>query len=260
MKPTARIFPYFLILVLLLAGLANLALAKNEDSGDQEIPEVDGIYDVPGHANMKVRVIVHHAKPARPEPVIVCATTNDPGSDAFVGATGWKLPSSFSYNLNPLSAPSALQSQVEDLTARSFAAWDSVTDRISISRGNDTFTTNKGLDGKNLVAWGRPSGSALAVTYTWYYPSTGEVVEIDTIMNKKFAWSWTPYDIYTCVDANAYDAQNIMTHEIGHWFGLNDFYTSNYVDNTMFGYGSKAELKKDTLTTGDIAGLAAIYP
>ena len=41
--------------------------------------------------------------------------------------------------------------------------------------------------------------------------------------------------------------------------GLADEYTQEYADNTMFGYGSKGETKKNTLTTGDKTGLTAIY-
>ena len=79
-------------------------------------------------------------------------------------------------------------------------------------------------------------------------------------MNKKFSWSWTPYNISNlCSVQNTYDAQNILTHEIGHWFGLDDHYTTEYQENTMYGYGSKNEVKKDTLTIGDVLGLNLIY-
>ena len=60
---------------------------------------------------------------------------------------------------------------------------------------------------------------------------------------------------------NAYDAQEILTHELGHWMGLGDMYdAANYQNATMYGYGSKAEVKKDTLSTGDISGIGVIYP
>jgi hypothetical protein len=111
-----------------------------------------------------------------------------------------------------------------------------------------------------VVTWGRTSGTALGVTYTWYNPSTGEVAEVDTVLNSKFAWSWTPFSTDACVNSATYDAQNILTHEVGHWMGLNDEYTADFANNTMYGYGSKAEIKKDTLTSGDSMGLRVIYP
>jgi hypothetical protein len=52
----------------------------------------------------------------------------------------------------------------------------------------------------------------------------------------------------------------VLTHEQGHWLGLDDVYTTAYVNNTMYGTGSRGDLKPDTLTTGDVAGAAAIYP
>lgn len=232
---------------------------------EAEIPEIDGVYDVPGHKNLKVRVFVYKApaRPAAPEPSLVCALP-DNDSQSVVGSTGWKLPAAWNYRLNIASAPSALQPYVETIVDNSFDAWQASTVPVAVSRYSDSAIGRQGLDGVNLIAWGRTSGSALAVTYTWYYPESGEVVETDTIMNKKFGWSWSDPAGWTdssstCAYTGVYDAQNIMTHELGHWFGLLDHYSAEYTDNTMYGYGSKAETKKDTLTAGDIAGLEAIY-
>jgi len=41
--------------------------------------------------------------------------------------------------------------------------------------------------------------------------------------------------------------------------GLDDLYGSVDRDLTMYGYGDKDELKKDTLSNGDKLGMAAIY-
>jgi hypothetical protein len=225
------------------------------------IPDVDGIYDDPGHPGLKVRVFVHRERPGSPpvDNTLVCST--DPNSNAVDGKTGWKLPTNWSYNLNPTSVPASVGS--DNLTTfadRAFSVWETPSG-INFTKGSDTTATRQAYDGQNIVAWGRTSGSALAVTYTRYYTSTGQVVDVDTIMNKKFAWSWTDQSAYPlCALTNTYDAQNILTHELGHWMGLDDHYTSDYVNNTMYGYGSKGEFKKDTLTTGDINGVEAVYP
>ena len=48
-------------------------------------------------------------------------------------------------------------------------------------------------------------------------------------------------------------------HELGHTFGLNDMYDASYADHTMYGYGSRGETKKNTLTAGDAASVNALY-
>ena len=42
------------------------------------------------------------------------------------------------------------------------------------------------LDGANLVGWKKLAGSTIAVTYVWYYPSTGYIAQLDTVFNNKY--------------------------------------------------------------------------
>lgn len=219
---------------------------------DWEPPERNGTYDVPGRQNLKVRVFVHEP-PNQLSPVLVCT---DNYSTAVVGPAGWKLPSTWSWYLNTSSAPSSIAASLSTIANNSITTWqDELTGKVQFNYAGVTSISRKAYDGKNIIAWGRTSGTALGVTYTWYYPSTGLAAETDTIMNKKFTWGWAN----TC-NTSYYDAQNILTHELGHWVGLNDEYTGAYIDNTMYGYGSKGEIKKDTLTTGDVTGARNLYP
>jgi len=255
-----KIFIFLLTISVIIFGFSlNSVLAKN-DKRAGDIPEEDGIYNVPGHPELKVRVFVHKTgagKPA-PTPVRQCGLL-DPDSLAVVDSAGWKLPVNFIYNLNPNNVPVLVDSANWPLIAEnSFSVWENeISKKVNVTRGADTTIARKGLDGKNIVAWGSASGSTLGVTYIWYYPSTGEVVELDTIMNIKFVWTWS--GISTCAYTNSYDAQSILTHELGHWFGLDDEYTAKYQNNTMYGYGYPGDAKADTLTTGDINGVKAIY-
>jgi hypothetical protein len=268
-----KLFFVCLIILALLVGLSlNSALAKKAGDSEQILPEKDGVYDVPGRPNLKVRVFVHQpkAKPVKPTPSptpapeLVCTLEDNSATD-LVDRAGWKLPEAVNYWLNYASAPASLggAENLEKIVDNSFSAWAERAG-VSVQKSGDTFITRAAQDGKWLVIWGRTSPSALGVTYIWYIPSNGTVVEIDTIMNQKYFWrwsdpsSWLPAD-ESCAYPDAYDAQNILTHEIGHWFGLGDHYTDNYEDHTMYGYGSKGETKKDTLTNGDILGLEAIY-
>jgi hypothetical protein len=232
----------FLVLIVLLGTSFGAAVAKNDKdkTGDSDIPEADGVYDVAGHPELKVRVFVHKAKPGPvPAPQLQCGLA-DLDSNSTVASAGWKLPSTFIYNLNPNNVPALVGSaNWPTIAENSFDAWENAlifatsTAGVNVSRGSDTAVFRKGLDGKNIVAWGSISGSALGVTYIWYNPATMQVRELDTILNQKFGWAWSGGSS-TCAYTNSYDAQNILTHEIGHWFGLNDHYTAEYANNTMY--------------------------
>jgi len=265
---TKKFLGILTILVIIAGVSVNLALAKNDkvaedpstDSG-QVIPEENGTYDVPGHPELKVRVFVHKVGAGKPAPIPMwqCGLS-DPNSTFIVSGAGWKLPENFIYNLNLNNVPALVGSANWPLIAEnSFNVWENeISKKVNVTRGADTTVARKGLDGKNIVAWGSASGSTLGVTYIWYYPSSGAVVELDTIMNTKFVWTWSG-GTSTCAYTNSYDAQSILTHELGHWFGLDDEYTLDYKNNTMYGYGSKGDAKADTLTTGDIDGAKDIY-
>lgn len=242
----------FFIFVLLLLPLT-VAAEKPEDWTP---PEKDGVYDVPGKPGLKVKVFVHGDKGKKPKPnpsptpVLSCT---DDGSESIVGPAGWKLPSDWQYYINP-NVPASISSNLTEIIENSFKAWRSVLgSKVNLNYVYTTNTSRATYDGQNIIAWGRTSASALGVTYTWYYP--GLAVETDTIMNLKYPWGWST----NSCDSSYYDAQNILTHELGHWIGLNDHYTNDYIENTMYGYGSKGEIKKDTLTDGDITGVNNIY-
>ena len=245
--------------VLLLTGVsASLAYAKPDDQDFDAIPEVDGTYNEPGHPGVKVRVFAHHEKLGRAEQSLLTCSLTDPDSTAVVGAAGWHLSPSVTYSLNPSSAPSA-SINLATIASNAFGDWRAATgNKVSFTRGSDTFVNRSAYDGRNVIAWGRTSGSALAVTYVRYLPSTGLAVDVDTIVNKKFAWSWS--NSMLCADAASYDTENILTHELGHWLGLDDEYdAASYQDATMYGYGAKGEVKKSSPASGDQAGAYDIY-
>lgn len=265
-----------LAMVLNIAIVPNMILAKSGDN--YTLPEDEGVYDVPGRPDLKLKVFVYREKDGAGEkavnagkvalasPTLACGSTStvDPDSVSVVSAAGWKLPSIWTYRVNFSSVPATIGADnAQTLITNAYNTWAGVVgSKVTFSQGGDTYTAAARFDGQNIVAWGRTSGTALAVTYTWYN-SSGVAVEIDTIMNKKFTWYWSNPATWTagqtCAYQGVYDVQDILTHELGHTVGLGDKYTGEFVNNTMYGYGSKGETKKDTLTTGDIAGVQAIY-
>lgn len=260
-------------LVAVFAAFWAISYAKPVPQSD--LPQEQGDYDVPGHPELRLRVFVYHEKQlnngskAQPQvPVETClpAASADPDSTAVVHGAGWKMPATWSYRLNPGSVPSSVGSgNLATMTANAFAKWSTaMNNAVAITPGADTTVTRAQFDGANIIAWGRTSGTALAVSYIWYNKATGALSEVDTIMNSKFSWKWSnPATWQTgqvCAYQGVYDAQDILTHELGHTVGLNDEYTTaDYGNATMYGYGAKGETKKDTLTTGDIGGVWLIY-
>ena len=211
-----KFFAILTILVVVIGISSSLASAKN-DKGAGDIPEKDGTYDVPGHPELKVRVFVHKANPNPVVSSTLICDLNDPNSLAIVDREVWKLPSTFTYNLNPYSVPGSVGgNNLPTITTNAFSQWANAIDgKVTVNRGSNTTINRKSFDGKNIITWGRISASALGITYIWYYPSSGLVAELDTIMNQKYFWTWSG-DVSTCAYTNSYDAQSILTHELGH--------------------------------------------
>lgn len=248
---------FFTVLVFVfIFSFSSFVSAQSENA---QIPEKNGDYADPIHPGVRVRVFVHEGGRPASSSALVC---NDPNSESVTPSAGWHLPATVTYKLNAASAPSSVGSgNVSVFAATAFDQWASASvNKISFTYGGTTTANKQALDGQNIIAWGRTSGSALAVTYTRYYTATKEVADVDTIMNLKFSWNWSGGTTVCPANANAYDAQNILTHELGHWVGLDDTYAASFVDNTMYGYGAKGEIKKNTLTNGDVLGVQTIYP
>lgn len=246
-----KLFAFLSAIVFLLVA----TVVVSAQSPNATIPEKNGDYPDPEHPNLRVRVFVHEPK-AKPTASLDLAVCENPASNAVVGATGWKLPNgTWKYKVNTASSPSSV-SGLATIVSDSFGKWTSAITSLSkpnLIADGTTLKTKNALDFENIITWGRTNGSALGVTYVWYYTATKLVADVDTIMNKRFPWS------LTC-STDSYNAEDILVHELGHWFGLNDHYTASYVDNTMFGYGSKAETKKITPENGDKDGINLIYP
>ena len=257
----------FLLIAVVVMAMA-LPVSARREAIEPNLPEQAGIYTVPGRPDLKLRVFVYQEKqdkPGKPGPIApeeICSLS-DPNSYAEIASAGWVLPSSWAYRLNLNSVPTTVGSNnLVAITNNAFNEWlGAINNKVNIQAGNATTVNKAQFDGQNIITWGRASGTALAVTYIWYN-NQGVATEIDTIMNNKFTWYWSNPNTWgnqLCAYSGVYDAQNILTHELGHTFGLDDHYTSEYANNTMYGYGAKTETKKDTLAAGDINGVSKLY-
>ena len=140
----------------------------------------------------------------------------------------------------------------------SFETWDKETDTDVFGDYTATYDSSLiagELDYVNAVVWGDyPTSGVIAMTYFWYYPDTGELVDVDTLFDTDYEWSISKKGI-----PGTMDLQNIATHEFGHWLVLDDLYNRPARKQTMYGYSTFGEISKRSLESGDIAGLEAIY-
>lgn len=148
-------------------------------------------------------------------------------------------------------------------------------------------TLGNGPDGINSVVAAPITISGhqddLAITISYARDDTGAIVEADMIVNTR--WSWADLDgsgaltatsierarssasapLAACASpapapsscGDRFDVQAILTHEAGHFFGLNE----NYITptSTMFYCSNPCEVHKRAPLDVDRASLAAVY-
>ena len=212
---------------------------------------------------IKLKVFEHYPKnPGKPTPISYCTLTSDAEVDHY-GWAGWQMPDEgLNYSINFNTKPKNLtDTQIQTAIDNSFATWtEADSNQIFIDIGS-TSAKNPKYDSTNAILFKSIRSGAIAITYVWYYLSTGELVETDTVFNSRYKWSINDPSKDDCAgQAGTYDVQNIGTHEFGHWIGLDDLYNSVDKDLTMYGYGDLQELKKDSLGLGDITGVNSILP
>jgi predicted Zn-dependent protease len=167
----------------------------------------------------------------------------------LLGVKWKKFPVNYSINAtNSELDPTAVITSINNAAQ----TWDGNTSGLSFQyTGITSNITSK--DNQNTVSWGPiNNNNIIAVTTIWFTRNSKEIVETDIQMNSQLKWSTTP-------SSNAYDVQDIATHEMGHVCGLGDLYGVPPSELTMYGYSSMNETKKDTLGSGDILGLQKLY-
>ena len=120
--------------------------------------------------------------------------------------------------------------------------------------GGDTSSSCGYRDDVNRICFASMgSTGTVAKSSIWYDLNTGQILETDLKFN-------TDYAFKTDGATDAYDVQDIATHEFGHSLGLADLYGSSDSDKTMYGYSAMGETKKRTLTQDDMDGITYLYP
>lgn len=140
--------------------------------------------------------------------------------------------------------------------------WETAAGKDILGGGSTTTETlvadTVSPDNVNEIYFGSIAESgAIAVTIVWGYfggpPPRRQLIEWDMIFDQvDFDWS-------TVGESNKMDFDNIATHELGHSCGLADLYTSDCLQQTMYGIASEGETNKRILECGDITGIRELY-
>ncbi|MFH1462166.1 MAG: matrixin family metalloprotease [bacterium] len=230
-----------LALIALVFGTANIGIAAGKKTNNAP-PDLQKI------------TFVHYAKDSnRSKPVW------DDTADIYkLMFGGIKWTATMQYEVNPTGSDLSDDDVLVALNA-SLDTWDT-----AITGGFELFDTLVSFeedatpgenDGKNIVVWRDLSeiygANVIAVNSFWFNPALKVIVDSDVVFNTYYGWS-------TDGESGKMDLQNIATHEFGH-NGLNDLYMPPSQELTMYGYSGYGETDKQTLGTGDISGIQALY-
>jgi hypothetical protein len=138
----------------------------------------------------------------------------------FTSSTGaevkW-ITNEVTYYINPSGGPTGSISAI----STAMQTWTDVATSSFTFINNGTIGSTAHCDyppdGYNIVTFGPmgPNGT-LAENYFWYY-TTGEMIDSDIQFNTSYLWK-------TDSSPDAYDVQNVGTHELGHSLSLDDLY------------------------------------
>jgi hypothetical protein len=243
-----------------LVGLATLSMAAMLAVGGTVLPAGaappdDGIPVVPvqgrGVGNgLREFVHVFYGKdehPGKPGGGSVVCTDNDEQTGAavpfaFAGPVGLRL--------NPATVPSGLN--VSGALQDGIAAWNS--EGASLGFATTGTAARPAQDGASTIGWVRLAPkNVLAATWTWVNASN-QVVEADVFFNS--GQPWATFNGCPTARTGRFDVGNIAVHEFGHVLGL-EHYSDSGAQASMYPSAPADEIRKRTLTLGDIAALDA---
>jgi hypothetical protein len=209
---------------------------------------------------IKVRAFIHRPRVVEPNHLGTC--TQSTTDSSHYELADWHLPTAgITWKLNESTVPTTVGAAAARVAiTNSFDTWTSADSGKVFHDGGSTNVKTTKFDGTNAILWKRLSPSTIGVTYIWYYTATGEVAEVDTAFNSRYPWRIFTSGGDCSTQFDAYEVQNISTHEFGHWLGLEDLYGDADQHLTMYGFGAGGELKKSSLGSGDIDGAIAAAP
>jgi hypothetical protein len=164
---------------------------------------------------------------------------------------------------------------IQDIARDSFETWTNVngTNVNFVEEPMQEFKST-GNDGKNTISWVNknwrgqyfsPPEEALAVTITTYKTSNNNIVDSDIHFNGEY-FTWADINSTQEEMADVIDVQNILTHEIGHFVGLDhsseDIFepVAKLYLATMFFASGPGETFRRFVGEDDVNAISNLYP
>ncbi|MCP4093855.1 MAG: matrixin family metalloprotease [Planctomycetes bacterium] len=163
----------------------------------------------------------------------------------------WRLNANGSDNITDDSHIAAIE--------HGFQAWEDISgSNIAFTRGADTNDVAPGAS-SHIVAFDEnntsgyfPNGSGIvAITPISFDTGSGNILDADILFNG------SQYDFSTDGSAGTFDVQDVLSHEIGHFIGLDH---SPQISGTLWPYVSSRQWLHRSLTTDDRSGAIAVAP
>lgn len=172
----------------------------------------------------------------------------------------WKNPSVV-FTINDGADPRIADGTDESAVRQAFLEWDDVpssTIAFFEDTGSSRSRTDWASDDVHLVIWDMAgtsgffdssSGGLVAITPVDFL-GNGEIVDADILFNGK------NYTFSTDLAGGTFDIQNVATHEVGHFIGLDH---SGVVGATMNPFANTGDTRLRSLEQDDVAGASANY-
>lgn len=247
-----------MLLLIVAAGVAALlAGASGVQAGGRglDVKPING--KAVGHG-LRLWVHVFYAKGGTPGPPsggggggggsVNCTDTNSQTGYAAPFATTGTV----AFQANTATFPSGAGNVASALSAAA-STWDSEISgapRLTVQSGGSA--TGPSQDNVSELGWVRiVPKNVLAATWTWV-DANNRITEADLFFNT--SWTWNVFSSCPSTATGKFDIQDIATHEMGHALGLSH-YSDTAAQATMYPSAPSDELRKRTLTQGDIDAL-----